>query len=469
MKAYDLRLTRSKSTAFRAASLAGCLLAGCILTVAAAAQSPDGDAKSQLEQQTKELETTRDRQRALESDVAAINKERERLNARLLETADLIQKSEARLSAIEERLGELREQERLVRGSLSQRRDEVAKLLAVLQKMGRNPPPVLVTKREDALAMVRSGILLAAAFPQLSSQARELAGKLDELVRVSNETRSEGERLKAETARLNDARTQLSALMIEKKASLAERHAELAKARKAADEIAKSVTNLQALIASADRAAENLNSRISEHNSAAESAIREAKASQTDEFSSTDPELAERQSDQEETEVAVLAPVGRGFGSASTARIEPAVPFHLAKGRLPYPTTGKHILSFGQQTEYGGKSQGMVFQTRYGAQITSPTDGWIVYAGEFRSYGQLLIINAGGGYHVLLAGLSRIDVEPGQFVLAAEPVGTMGEAPPSVQRGSEDAKPVLYVEFRKDGRPIDPGPWWVKDPEKVQG
>src|SRR5690606_10124723 len=164
----------------------GCLLAGCILTVAAAAQSPDGDAKSQLEQQTKELENTRDRQRALESDVAAINKERERLNARLLETADLIQKSEARLSAIEERLGELREQERLVRGSLSQRRDEVAKLLAVLQKMGRNPPPVLVTKREDALAMVRSGILLAAAFPQLSSQARELAGKLDELVRVSN-------------------------------------------------------------------------------------------------------------------------------------------------------------------------------------------------------------------------------------------------------------------------------------------
>src|SRR5690606_15222207 len=193
----------------------------------------------------------------------------------------------------------------------------------------------------------------------------------------------------------------------------------------------------------------------------AESANREASAV-------LEPVPGDGGASDDQMEVAVLAPSAAGFGKASTGRIEPAIPFHLAKAKLPRPTSGRNILSFGQQTEYGGPSKGMVFETRFSAQITSPCDGWIVYAGEFRSYGQLLIINAGGGYHVLLAGLSRLDVEPGQFVLAAEPVGTMGEAP-RVQRGAEGAKPVLYVEFRKDGRPIDPDPWWVKDPEKVQG
>jgi septal ring factor EnvC (AmiA/AmiB activator) len=93
----------------------------------------------------------------------------------------------------------------------------------------------------------------------------------------------------------------------------------------------------------------------------------------------------------------------------------------------------------------------------------------VVYSGPFRSYGQLLIINAGGGYHVLLAGMGRIDVSLGQFVLTGEPVAVMGASLPAGQGHNDNSRPVLYVEFRKDGRPIDPGPWWAEAPEKVQG
>jgi septal ring factor EnvC (AmiA/AmiB activator) len=125
------------------------------------------------------------------------------------------------------------------------------------------------------------------------------------------------------------------------------------------------------------------------------------------------------------------------------------------------------VLTFGDTTANGRKSQGLVMETRHGAHITSPCDGWIVYAGEFRSYGQLLIINAGGGYHVLVAGLSHIDAQLGQFVLAGEPIGNMSAAP---QGRAQDNAPVLYVEFRKDGRPIDPTPWWHDEQQqKVQG
>ena len=106
-----------------------------------------------------------------------------------------------------------------------------------------------------------------------------------------------------------------------------------------------------------------------------------------------------------------------------------------------------------------------------GAEITAPCDGWVVYAGPFRSYGQLLILNAGGGYHVLLAGMERISVDLGQFVLTGEPVAVMGgEAQVSAAVATGSKQPVLYVEFRKDGTPIDPSPWWAtNEGEKVRG
>jgi murein hydrolase activator len=127
------------------------------------------------------------------------------------------------------------------------------------------------------------------------------------------------------------------------------------------------------------------------------------------------------------------------------------------------------VLSFGEKTQYGATSKGMVLETRQGAQVTSPCDGWVVYAGDFRSYGKLLIINAGGGYHILVAGLSQIDAQPGQFVLAAEPVGTMSSAASRDEGSAQSGAPVLYIEFRKDGEPINPDPWWVENHQKAQG
>ena len=119
----------------------------------------------------------------------------------------------------------------------------------------------------------------------------------------------------------------------------------------------------------------------------------------------------------------------------------------------------------------GGTEKGLSVASRAGAQVTAPCDGWVVYAGPFRSYGQLLILNAGGGYHVLLAGMERISVDLGQFVLTGEPVAIMGGGPQSaaaVATGSN--QPILYIEFRKDGAPVDPSPWWAaNDSEKVRG
>jgi septal ring factor EnvC (AmiA/AmiB activator) len=154
------------------------------------------------------------------------------------------------------------------------------------------------------------------------------------------------------------------------------------------------------------------------------------------------------------------------------ARLAPAVAFADAKGLLPLPVSGSLLKSFGAADGFGGSEKGISFATRTNAIVSAPADGWIRFSGPYRSYGQLLIIDTGGGYYVILAGMERINVEVGQFVLAGEPVATMGDGSrktaAAVAIGA--AEPTLYVEFRKDGVAIDPGPWWVKpELEKVRG
>jgi len=143
------------------------------------------------------------------------------------------------------------------------------------------------------------------------------------------------------------------------------------------------------------------------------------------------------------------------------ARTKPAIPFAKAKGHIFLPAKGQRLTSFGDKTRIG-ISKGMTLKTRMGAQITSPNDGWVIFAEPFLGYGQLLIINAGGGYHVLLANMAEIDVVVGQFVLSGEPRGKDGlkEAGGSFWHGmiiedrtdqSEDQHPWQSLKNRKLG------------------
>jgi len=454
------------------------LSAGAVASVALLSGLPVGPGRAQqplpsrseaverLHSQRNTLTEAEQRESALKDDVAKMRAEQERLNQQLLETAQRVQKSEAQMTLIESRRGELEAQERKVRASLAERRDQIAKLLAAMQRMGRNPPPVIVTRREDALAMVRSAMLLARAFPELKNEAEELSGKLNELVRVMADIRSESERLRSEKERYQEAKSWLASLMESKRRTLAERQRELEEVRRVATAISKSVSDLSDLITRLDRTVAE-KTGLGDYEAEMRKQSAEATAPRSDGAgqAGTAPPSETRLAAPHAPQPAVaLEP--RGPLTGNPGRMKPAIPFHQAKARLPLPAQGKRVIAYGDKTQYGSTSKGIVIETRHGAQITAPCDGWVVYAGEFRSYGQLLIINAGDGYHVLLAGLSHIDVQVGQFVLAAEPVGTMAPEPPGK---TQDSAPVLYVEFRKEGRPIDPDPWWFEDPQKVQG
>jgi septal ring factor EnvC (AmiA/AmiB activator) len=112
----------------------------------------------------------------------------------------------------------------------------------------------------------------------------------------------------------------------------------------------------------------------------------------------------------------------------------------------------------------GTTLQGMAIGTEAKMNVISPVAAKVEFAGPFRSYGELLILNAGEGYLVLLAGMKQISVELGQTIKAGEPLGQMGDGPSNLAVLGETAKvPELYIEFRKDNTAIDPAPWWAAD------
>ena len=144
-------------------------------------------------------------------------------------------------------------------------------------------------------------------------------------------------------------------------------------------------------------------------------------------------------------------------------RIAPAYPFASLKAKLAYPVEGALLRSFGDPDGTGHPARGLTLASSAGAVVTAPSDGTVVFAGAFRSYGQMIILNAGEGYHLVLTGMDKVNVQPGMFVFAGEPIATMGEkrVASATALALETDRPTLYIEFRKDGNPIDSKQWWA--------
>ena len=130
-------------------------------------------------------------------------------------------------------------------------------------------------------------------------------------------------------------------------------------------------------------------------------------------------------------------------------------PIDIAKGKLPYPVVGDLKATFGRQGAGGLTHKGVSINAMSEAQVITPYEGRVAFTGLFRGYGRLLIIEHGAGYHTLLAGMGRIDVIVGQWLLGGEPVGIMDH----VKTGYKGGNPSLYIELRRGGEPINPLPW----------
>jgi murein hydrolase activator len=423
----------------RAATLA---LAMLIVPLPLHAQS----ALDALRQRDQELEAIRAEQKKaaetqakLKEEIDAIGEDRRKLNQALIDGAGRLRDTEDRIAETESRLKPLDDSERRLRRSLEGRRGTIAEVLAALQRLGRHPPPALMVRPEDALKSVRTAIMLGAVLPEMRVQAEALASDLADLLRIRKEIADEKDRLIRDLATLTEDRQRIGLLIQERQNKQTETEKVLDAEQGKSLALARQVDNLKDLIGKVELSLDSASraARAAEHSA-------EAKDNRIDLAALNDP-----------------------------GRLVPAIAFAAARGRLPLPVNGSRIREFGVPDRLGGTEKGLSIGTRTAAQVTAPCDSWVVYAGPFRNYGQVLILNAGGGYHVVLAGMDRISVNVGQFVLIGEPVAVMAGAPGSqatAALASSPDKPVLYVEFRKDGTPIDPSPWWATSKgEKVRG
>lgn len=375
----------------------------------------------------------------LSDEIKGLEKDRASINRNLIETSTRSRRLEERVARSAKRLNDLRTDEDGVRAVLKSKRGVLIEVIAALQRMGHKPPPALLVRPEDALSSVRSAILLGAVVPEVRSETRKLVEQLNKLVKIHKDIDQNRATLKSDLENLAEEETRLTLLLQQKKNLSIRARQNLSKQTALAAELAGKATNLSNLI-------EQLELNIDSARQAAIAAKKEEekrKALEQQNLANNDVKQPD---------------------FSDTGRIAPAMAFSAAKGLLPKPVSGVEISSFGKKNAEGEISKSVGIATRSNARVQSPADGWVIFAGPFRSYGNLLILNAGDGFRILLSGMDTLNVELGQFILTGEPIGTMAEnriaSTDSIEVGF--SKPVLYIEFRKDDLSIDPSPWWTR-------
>lgn len=356
------------------------------------------------------ISISRERVAFLMRQVESLKKDQHALSDALIKTAKLERAIANDIAEREKKLKKMIEKRAEVHQSLKNRRAEFSEVLAILERMGLKPPPALMVQPEDALASVRSSILLGAVIPQMQEKTRDLTESLTELTILSNSIAAEYAALKTKMQNQAEQRKRLEFLLEEKTKLQKKSEEELTEQQQNSIVLAKKAQSLEELIVELDRQSK-LSSDIS---------IQVQKNLQ----------LLEQNN------------------------------FESQKGSLLFPVVGtkvRHVHKSSQITRFGE-----MVETEESAVVISPADALVAFAAPFRSYGQLIILNVGNGYHIVLTGMSRINVTQGQFVLAGEPLGTMGMQFIANSAALDIGKtvPMLYIEFRKQGKPVNPTPWW---------
>ena len=457
------------------------LLASVSLVGSVSAQEPVRDAGPQaerLEELQREIEAGEAAETEAQARAASLQEEIERLRRDSIAAASRAQELERQLSNVEVAVAFRRAAELRQRARLAERNVQLTVTLAALQRMALQPSETLLASPGGALETARTALLLSATVPELERRAAEVRNDLDRLAALTNATSDERDALASTRAALTAEQAGIEDLAGQKLQLQQEALAAGAEAARRVQRLAEEVEDLQELV---ERLAAEAQERRRRDTQAALAVLRRAedlrRRQQT--AAPVEPPAAEAPEAASTGEVASVPNVGavresdpsRDLGAAAVPP-EPLVAslpssplvrpgsvraFPSVRSSLRLPVAGHVAVSFGEELAGGidARARGIYMESRPRAQVA--------FAGPFRRYGLLLIIEHDGRYHSLLSGLERIDAVVGQWVLAGEPLGMMGG-----QEGGAGA-PRLYYELRRDSQPINPLPWLAMDEERARG
>ncbi|MBX4925507.1 septal ring factor EnvC (AmiA/AmiB activator) [Rhizobium binae] len=403
--------------------------------------------RAELETLSKSISLSSDKVSELQQSIANLEKSTQSIRQALIDSAARRKGLEKQVLESEKKLADLGVKQDGIRRSLHERRGLLAEVLAALQRMGRNPPPALLVTPDDALASVRSAILLGAVVPGIRKETDKLAADLASLAALQAASAAEKAGLTATMTDSIEEERRMDLLLAENDKLSRSNAAELQAERKRSEELAGKATSLEGLVAS-------MESEIASVREAA-AAARQAE------------ENRKLLTDEQRAQAKALA----DSGVPDKNRIAPAYPFGELRAKLELPVAGDILRQFGDADGTGHEAMGMTVATNPETVVTAPADGLVVFAGAFRSYGQMIILDAGDGYHLILSGMDTINTRQGKFVFAGEPLALMGakRVASATALALETDRPTLYIEFRKDGKPVDSRPWWTaKDTGKAR-
>lgn len=387
---------------------------GLVALVPAGAQ--DASQFASADEARSALQTARDQQRGarargerLEQQAAQSSVAADRALQQSAAIAARIQQAEAGVAAAEAELALISTQRRAIDRNLAARREPLVRLTGALQAMAQRPMMLAVLQPGSLRDLVYTRAVLDSAVPQVRARTAGLRRDLDRARALQRESGEALAAMRLEEQTLAARRRDLVALAGSERTAARRAAGDATREAARALVLAEKARDLDALVGTLEAAG----------------SLREQLA-------------------------ALPGPMPRpaqpGATRASLAQAPaPSLSATAPPAGYQLPTTGRVLIGFGEKGETGARQLGLVMVPRAGAQVVAPGAGRVAFAGPYRGYGHIVIIEHAGGWTSLVTGLDTLDTEVGARVTAGSPLGL---APRTAPR--------IALELRHDGTPVNP-------------
>lgn len=344
------------------------------------------------------------RSTALEAAAVRASNDAARARAEQAAVAARIQSAEADIATTNTRIRIIEALRARQRARLAEKQAPIARLVAALQTMSRRPPALTLVQPGSLSDLVHARSLLASTLPVIRERTAGLRAEMEEGNRLRRRADFAVATLVAGKRRLADQRIELAKL-------------EAAHRRRSQNYVDSAMFEQDRAIALGEQARDivDLMRELGD-----QAQLREQLAS-------------------------LPGPVPRPPipGQAATPITEAAMR-PATRPRYRLPVVGRLVSGMGELSETGVRARGLTLATASSAQVIAPTAGRIAFAGQFRGYGHIVIVDHGGGWTTLITNLASVDVRVGDTVDQGSPLGRAAAR-----------KPTVTVELRRDGQPID--------------
>lgn len=406
-------------------SLIGLLVAGQ-RSYAAPAANVSASEVAKMEAEAKRVSKEH---QEMEQKANKLKEELKNVNQKMIAAAKKIQNGEDELRKKQDELEVLQKHLNESEEKFNSENDMLIETLAALQNLALRPSEAVLVQPLSPVEVMRSSILLRGSVHALESRASSIRQSIEDISNQKKQIAARLQDLEKDNKKLAQQQEDMKKLSQQKSTMYSQISSKSEEAKKKADMLASQAHNLRDLLEKLEKQKEIARRQMAEK-------ARLAKEQAADKLRKENHGLEASY----EAENSVSAPE------------TPVTGFSKAKGRLSRPARGPLVTAFHAELSKGVVSNGIDIKTAAKAQVIAPFDGTVIYAGPFKNFANLVIIDHGEGYTSLLSGLGETDTEVGQTLLAGEPVGTM----PS------EANSKLHMEIRKNNHPVDPNEWIKK-------